>query len=78
MAKFKNGQVFVIMNDEDISVIIINRSTSVSKENMPTKISGGVTKRIVETLEPVNSAFNSYQWYGIDEIGAAWETIVED
>lgn len=78
MPKFKNGQVFVIMDDEDISTSIVNLSTSTSKENMPTKISSGITKRIVETTEPVNSAFNSYQWYSLDGIMTAWEAIIED
>ena len=78
MAKFKNGQVFVIMDDEDISTSIINRSTSIAKENMPTKVSGGITKRIVETIEPVNAAFNSYPWYSSDDILEAWEAVIED
>lgn len=78
MAKFKNGQVFVIMDDEDISTSVVNLSTSTDKGNMPTKVSGGITKRIVETIEPVNSVFNSYVWYGCDDILAAWEAIIED
>jgi len=78
MPKFRNAQVFVIMDDEEITTNIINLSTSISKDTMPTKVSGGITKRIVETIEPVNSSFNSYPWYSCDDILGAWEAIVED
>lgn len=78
MSKFTNGQVFIILDDDEISLQVLNYSTSKTKETMPSKTSGGILKRIVETREPVNEVFGSYQWYGMDEIGIAWEAIIED
>lgn len=73
--KFKNGQIFIIINDLDITQEMINYSTSKTKEEMPSKVVGLVTKRILETSEPARSVYASYAWYSVDEINAAWEAL---
>ena len=78
MSKFSNGIAFIIMNDSDITTKILNCSTSRSKNSMPSKTSGGVIKRIVETTEPINEVFLDYTLYDTQEITPAWDAIVED
>ena len=73
MAKFSDGKVYMIINDEDITTEMINYSTSKSKEEMPLKTVAGVDKRILETLEPVRDVYSSYYWYSKDEINTIWD-----
>ena len=75
MNKFKDGKVYMIVDDLDITMEMINYSTSKSKDEMPIKTVDSVDKRIIETSEPVASVFVSYNWYDIDEIEAAWEAL---
>jgi len=75
MSKFKDGKVFLIVDDEDISTEIVNYSTSTSKENMPSKDVSGVTKRIVETSEPVAAVYAAFVWYSVDEIMTVWDAL---
>lgn len=75
MSKFKNGRVYIIIDDGDITQEMVNYSTSKASSEMPSKSVGGVTKRILETIEPVNSVFASYVWYGQDSINAAWDAL---
>ena len=75
MSKFKNNQVFLILNSDEISMQIINYSTSKSADTLPSKISDGVVKKIIETTEPVHTVYSNYTWYSIDEIRAAWEAL---
>lgn len=75
MSKFINGQVFLIMNDADVTTQVINLSLSRKKESMPVKVSGGVTKYIVEFAEPAPDVVAGFTWYSLDEINAAWEAL---
>lgn len=78
MSKFKDGKIFIIIDDDEISTQMLNYSTSKSKETMPGKISGGILKRIVETSEPAHTVFSAYTWYGLNDITEAWGAINED
>ncbi len=75
MAKFKDSKIFIIINDSDITTEMVNYSTSKSKQEMPSKLVGEVTKRILETEEPAAAVFYSFVWYGIDDISAVWEAL---
>jgi hypothetical protein len=75
MGKFKNSQVFIIIDDIDITTEMINYSTSRSKSEMPSKTSNLILKRILETTEPVQNVYASYVWYSVDEILPAWESL---
>lgn len=68
--------VFIIIEDSAITSQMVNLSTSRSKQMMPSKLSGIVLMRILETQVPVSSIFATYTWYKIDNISAAWEAIV--
>lgn len=67
--------VFMILPDDEVSVSVVNRSTSRSKENMPSKESGGIVYRLVEVISPVHTSEAIYQWYLKGEIDAAWEAL---
>jgi len=75
MMKFPSGQIFVIMNDSDVTTQVINLSVCRNKSYMPSKVSGGVTKYIVEFTEPAPDIVSTYTWYSKDEILAAWESL---
>lgn len=73
--KFKDGKIFIIIDDLEITQEMVNYSTSKTKEEMPSKVVGLLTKRILETSEPARSVYASYTWYSVDDINAAWEAL---
>lgn len=75
MSKFKNGLVYIIIDDLDITQEMVNYSTSTTKNNMPSKTVNLILKRILETNEPVNAVFANYTWYGQDEIMDVWNAL---
>lgn len=75
MSKFKNGKVFIIIPDINITTEIINYSTSRTKNEMPNKEVNGIVFRIVETSEPVSPVFSQFTWYSIDDILSAWSAL---
>lgn len=75
MTKFLGGSVFIIMDEGDITVEMINYNTSKSIDTMPLKVSGGVNKRIVEIKEPVQSIFSAFTWYDKDGVVIAWDAL---
>lgn len=75
MSKFRNGRIYIIIDDEDITTDMVNFSTSMSKDTMPSKTSGGILKRIIEIIEPASDIFSTYTWYDVDSINAAWDAL---
>ena len=75
MNKFKDGKIYIIIDDSEITTEMINYSTSKNKESMPIKTVNSIDKRIIETTEPVESVFVSYPWHGIDEIEDVWNAL---
>lgn len=75
MPKFKQGRIYIIVSEGDITTEMLNYSTSKDISNMPLKVVGGINKRILETTEPANSVYSSFTWYSIDEVMTAWDAL---
>lgn len=75
MSKFKNGRVYLVLSENDVTAEVVNWSTSRSKDTMPTKAVGGVNKYLVEFMEPMRDELASFVWYDQDEIVGVWEAL---
>ena len=69
--KFSNGIAFIIIPSTEVTVEMVNHSTSTKLENMPLRSN----MRLVEVCEPIHECFCNYVWYDGTEINRVWESL---
>lgn len=52
--------------DMNITIEMVNKSTSMKKEDMPLNSVTG--ERLLETSEPVDEIFAGFAWMGLDQV----------
>lgn len=69
-------KIYMIVDEDEITTAMINRSTSSSISDMPHKNSGGIDYRIIEAnTNPPNDVFNGFVWHDSESVKAEWDAL---